>query len=87
MRTTVVIGNLKCEECRSTVLDTLAEFRGVTNIVTDIISGHLTFDYSSHNVMEGLRLQLAKVGHPITGDSNVIGLGDTDCIIDYEEKA
>jgi hypothetical protein len=72
MRTTVIIKNLKCDDCKNTVVSTINKFEQITNVVTDIKIGSLSFDYTSHNVMEGLRIRLAEIGYPITSDPRVI---------------
>lgn len=72
MRTTVVIQNLKCDHCRHIVVSALDKFDTISNAVTDITTGRLSFDYTSHNAMEGLRIHLAEIGHPITEDPRVI---------------
>ena len=51
---------------------------GISNISIDLTSQRVTFDYTTHNTMEGLRAELAEMGYPITTDPNRIGVtGDT----------
>ncbi|WP_460220524.1 heavy-metal-associated domain-containing protein [Psychroserpens sp. MEBiC05023] len=72
MRTTIIIQSLKCDNCRPTVLSALDRFKGISNVVIDSTMGHLTFDCRSHNIIEGLRVYLKDIGHPITKDSSLI---------------
>lgn len=72
MRTTVIIQNLRCNDCRHKVVTAIAKFKSISNVVTDITIGSLSFDYSSHNAIEGLRIHLSEIGHPITEDPSII---------------
>lgn len=72
MRTTVIIQNLKCNDCKNRVAEVFSDFNGISNLVIDISSGILSFDYKTHNALEGLRIKLAEIGLPITYDPNVI---------------
>lgn len=72
MRTTVIIQNLKCDTCRNTVVAAIDKFDTISNVDIDINLGTLSFDYKSHNAMEGLRFELARIGHPITEDPSII---------------
>lgn len=78
MRTTVIIDKLRCDDCRNTVITILKNFKGITNYNIDITSGTLSFDYTSHNAIEGLRFYLAKIGHPITEDLSLIKNKESD---------
>ncbi len=72
MRTTVIINNLKCDNCKETVITALHKFNGISKINTNLTTGTFSFDYRSHNALEGLRFHLSKLGHPITEDSSLI---------------
>lgn len=72
MRITVIINNLKHDDCRNTIASALKNFIGITNFEIDVDSRSLTFDCVSHNTMEGLRFYLAKIGYPIIKEMNVI---------------
>ncbi len=45
---------------------------GISNMFIDVHSGSVSFDYDSHNAMEGLRMELAEMGYPITSDPNTL---------------
>lgn len=71
MHITVIIQSLKCETCRRKVLSALEQFDRISNPITNISTGSVSFDFSSHNALEGLRIHLAEIGHPITEDPSV----------------
>ncbi|OEJ99108.1 heavy metal transporter [Flavivirga aquatica] len=72
MRTTVSIQNMKCDGCKNAVIIKLNKVEGISNVEVDITTSHVSFDYATHNAMEGLRMELADMGYPITGDPNTI---------------
>ncbi|WP_397446214.1 heavy-metal-associated domain-containing protein [Polaribacter sp. R77954] len=78
MRTTVIIENLRCDDCKNTVATAIKKFKGISNFNIDITTGSLSFDYRSHNAMEGLRFYLSKIGFPITEDISLIKNRDAD---------
>ncbi len=72
MRTTVIIHNLKCDHCKSKILAAIEGLKHISNVKANILTGSLSFDYASHNAMEGLRIHLNDIGHPIIEDPRVI---------------
>ncbi len=68
MRTTVTIQNLKCDGCKNTVTIKLHKVVGISNVEIDVAKSTLSFDYKTHNAMEGLRIELAAIGYPIILD-------------------
>lgn len=72
MKTTVIIQNLKCDGCKNAVIKRMQKVEGISDISIDIETSEVTFDYTTHNAMEGLRDSLADLGYPITGDPNTI---------------
>ena len=72
MRTTVTIQNLRCDGCKKIVAAQLKELEGISDIAIDVSSGSLSFDYRTHNTLEGLRVQLKAMGFPITHDPSRI---------------
>tara|TARA_R110002050_G_scaffold179741_3_gene313229 strand:+ start:1099 stop:1377 length:279 start_codon:yes stop_codon:yes gene_type:complete len=72
MRTTVTIQNLKCDGCKNTIQIKLSKIKGVSNIDVNVSKSSVTFDYTTHNVLEGLRAELRDMGYPITGDPNSV---------------
>lgn len=72
MRTTVIIQNLKCNGCKNAVTKRMGQIDGISLIDIDVETSEVTFDYTTHNAMEGLRDTLIDLGYPITGDPNTI---------------
>jgi len=72
MRITVAIQNLRCDGCKKIVATQLKELEGISNVAIDVSSGTLSFDYRTHNTLEGLRIQLKTMGFPITHDPSRI---------------
>lgn len=72
MRTTVTIQNLRCDGCKKIVATQLHELEGISNIAIDVSSGTVSFDYRTHNTLEGLRMNLEEIGFPITHDPSRI---------------
>jgi len=72
MRTTVTIQNLKCEGCKNALKIKLSKIKGISNVKVNVSKSSVSFDYTTHNVMEGLRTELRDMGYPITGDPNTI---------------
>ena len=78
MRTTVIIQNLKCDKCKHKLVSALDKFDSISNAVTNLVTGSLSFDYVSHNALEGLRIHLTEIGLPITEDPSIIGNSEND---------
>lgn len=72
MRTTVTIQNLKCDGCKGAVTIRLNKTDGISNVVIDVSKSRVSFDYKTHNTLEGLRMDLKDMGYPITSDPNTI---------------
>tara|TARA_R110002051_G_scaffold7699_2_gene34171 strand:- start:4161 stop:4445 length:285 start_codon:yes stop_codon:yes gene_type:complete len=72
MRTTVTIQNLKCDGCKNTLQIRLSKIKGISNVNINVPKSTVSFNYMTHNVMEGLRAELSDMGYPITGDPNTI---------------
>lgn len=72
MRTKVIIQNLKCDGCKNAVSKRMLEVKGVSNISINVDRSEVTFNFTTHNVLEGLREALCDLGYPITEDPNTI---------------
>jgi copper chaperone CopZ len=86
MRTTLVIDALQCYNCENFVTSILKSFDGLSNISVDIRTKSLSFDYKTHNTIEGLRIRLAEVGYPITYDPSVIKYPEEYIDINSDEE-
>jgi len=67
MRAIFAIQNLKCDGCKNAVTIKLNKAEGISNVEIDVATRKVSFEYKSHNAMEGLRMELAAMGYPITG--------------------
>lgn len=57
---------------KKTVVSATHKFKGISNHSIDIAKASLSFDYTTRNVIEGLRFYLSEIGHPIIEDENII---------------
>lgn len=72
MRTTVIIKNLKCDSCKNTVAIKLDKVEGISSVFINVEKSSISFNYKTHNALEGLRIELADIGYPITEYPNTI---------------
>lgn len=72
MRTTVKIQNLKCDSCKNAVAKKMLSVKGITDVIIDLDRFEVSFNYTTHNALEGLREELYNIGYPITKDPNRI---------------
>ena len=72
MKTTVTIQNLKCDGCKNAIKKRLLRLSGISNVSVNVFTSEVTFHYTTHNALEGLRESLADLGYPITGEPNTI---------------
>lgn len=72
MRTTVTVQNLKCDGCKNAVTKRMLCTEGISDVVINVITSEVSFNYTTHNALEGLREMLSDLGYPITGDPNTI---------------
>jgi len=72
MYTTVTIQNIKCDDCKNAVVKCLEKLSGISNIKISISKKKVSFNYSTHNTMEGARSELQELGFPITKDPSTI---------------
>ncbi len=62
MRTTVTIRNLKCDSCKNALKIKLSKIKGISNVDISVSKSSVSFDYMTHNVMEGLRTEFKRDG-------------------------
>ena len=72
METKVIIQNLKCDGCKNAITKRMQKIQGISNISINIDKSEVSFSYTTHNALEGLREELTDLGYPITGDPNTI---------------
>lgn len=79
MRTTVIIDSLQCENCKSFLNEEIQKIQGISNIEIHLFSKSISFNFKTHNIMEGMRMHLRKINYPITYDPSIIK-EDLKCI-------
>lgn len=72
MKTELILQNLKCEGCASTILKTAVSIEGISNPKINSSKSLLTVDFMSHNALMKLYLKLASIGYPVEGETNTI---------------
>lgn len=72
METKVIIQNLKCDGCKNAITRRMLKIDGISDISIDVDKSEVSFTYTTHNALEGLREELTDLGYPITGDPNTI---------------
>jgi len=86
MRTTVVIDALRSQNGKTSVVSLLENSAGISNISMTIKTKKVSFDYTTHNAMEGLRMRLAEAGFPITQDPTIIKWTDNGVMKTSEQQ-
>lgn len=71
MRQKLIVNNIKCGGCETTVRDRLSKIEGVTNISADSATGAVEFDYVDELAFEKVREKLNNLGYTET-DPNLI---------------
>ena len=71
MRQTLIVNNIKCGGCETTVKDRLSKIEGVSNISADSTTGAVEFDYIDEEALEKVREKLNSLGYTET-DPNLI---------------
>ncbi|WP_127846253.1 heavy-metal-associated domain-containing protein [Psychroflexus aestuariivivens] len=72
MQTNIIIQNLKCGGCASTITKKIQTIDGVSNLNIDVEKSSIQFEYDSNNILENVKIQLTKLGYPAEGDQNSI---------------
>lgn len=75
MRTTVFIDSMQCENCKSFLDKEIQNYKGISKLQINLQIRSVSFDYKTHNAIEGLRMYLKKIGYPITKDPSIIEQG------------
>jgi len=86
MRTTVVIDVLQCQDCKRVVVSLLENAAGISNINVDVETKTVSFDYTTHNAMEGLRIRLAEAHFPISEDPSIIKRPEENLFDELEDQ-
>ena len=63
MRETLVVNNIKCGGCETTVRDRLAKIEGIENVEANSATGEVSFDFSNDASLEAARAKLHSLGY------------------------
>lgn len=70
MKESLIIQNLKCGGCASTVIKQLQTLEGVSGVDVNVENSEVNFELASQNLLEKVRKQLKKIGYPVVGEAN-----------------
>lgn len=73
MDITLIVQNLRCSECEHIIRKKLASIQEVSKVSVDITIGAVSFDYGTHNALEGVKLKLQSLGYPLANSTNNLG--------------
>ena len=67
----ILIENLKCKGCASTIKNSIASLLGVNDVSLDNDHFNITVKYDDHIIShQDIAQKLASIGYPEVGDSN-----------------
>ena len=72
MKTTIIIQNLKCGGCASTIKKELSKLTGVQNIEVNQDLTTVTYEYDSENNKLQVHDRLNELGYPLETDQNTL---------------
>lgn len=70
MKESLIIQNLKCGGCASTVIKQLQTLEGVSGVDVNVENSEVNFELASQNLLEKVQKQLKKIGYPVVGEAN-----------------
>ncbi len=72
MEHTIIVQNLKCGGCASTITKGVTSIDGVDNVNVDVETSAISFT-STNDSIDNVFDKLAKMGYPVEGESNSLG--------------
>jgi len=73
MRESLIIQNLKCGGCASTVIKQLESLEGVSKVDVEVELSQVNFDLQANELMKEVKARLKKIGYPVKGETNTFG--------------
>ena len=70
MKTTLYIQNLKCEHCKTIIMQELSKLKNITNIFIKSQYATVTFEHLYPDDVEEVKQTLSNIGHPPFGEKN-----------------
>ncbi|PIE50150.1 MAG: heavy metal transporter [Flavobacteriales bacterium] len=68
----IIIDNLKCGGCASTITKKIAEIEGVSDVSVSVENAEVSFTTSEDEIIEKVKQKLADLGYPESGTNNTI---------------
>ncbi len=72
MKSTIVIQNLKCGGCASTITTKISALDNVNNVLVDVETSTVSFEASSEEDITSVKNKLAAIGYPAEGEDNSV---------------
>lgn len=73
MKTTLIIQNLKCNGCATTITNKLADLENVSDVQVNVEEGSVTFNYINEESLLHVKETLKSSGYPEVGENNPLG--------------
>jgi copper chaperone CopZ len=73
MKTTLIIKNLKCNGCATTITNKLSELKTISNIKVDVATSQVSFNYETEVAVLEAKNILKRNGYPEIGEENPLG--------------
>ena len=70
MKTSIIVQNLKCGGCASTISAKLSEIEAISNISVDVEASKVSFDYANSEDAIEVKQKLKSLGYPSIEDEN-----------------
>ena len=72
MKSTIVIQNLKCGGCASTITTKISALDNINNVLVDVETSTVSFEVSSEEDVTSVKNKLAAIGYPAEGEDNSV---------------
>lgn len=70
MQTKLIVQNLKCGGCASTISKHLKAIEGLSHIEVDADTSSVAFSHSEEKALQQVEDKLKHLGYPVVGDTN-----------------
>lgn len=72
MNTSIVVQNLKCGGCASTITGKLSELENISDIEINIDESEITFNHLNKSDIDAVSNKLSAIGYPSIEDDNTV---------------
>ena len=72
MNSTIVIQNLKCGGCASTITTKISAIENISNVTVDLETSSVSFEAVSEEDIISVKNKLAAIGYPEEGENNSV---------------